>query len=49
MCRRNQLLGVALAAFGLGLLVAGFFESAFFCGCVGIGSIVVGIVFLQKK
>lgn len=42
-------MGVASAAFGLGLLVAGFFESVFFCGCVGIGAIVLGVVFLQKK
>ncbi len=49
MCRKNQLLGIATAAFGLGLLVASCFESAFLCGCVGIAAIVVGIVILQKK
>lgn len=49
MCRRNQLLGVALMAFGLGLLAAGFFESVFFCGCLGLGVMVVGVVILQKK
>lgn len=49
MCRRNQLLGVALMAFGLGLLVAGFFESVFFCGCMGIGIVVVGVVVVKKK
>ncbi len=49
MCRRNQILGTALAAFGLGLLVAGFFESVLFCGCIGIGCIAVSVVILQKK
>lgn len=49
MCRRNQLAGVALMAFGLGLLVAGFFESVFFCGCIGVGMIVCGIMVVQKK
>lgn len=49
MCRRNQLCGVALMAFGLGILAAAFFESVFFCGCLGFGGIVVGVVVLQKK
>lgn len=49
MCRKNQLLGVALAAFGLGLLFAGLFESGFFCGCVAIGLIVAGLVLSRKK
>ena len=49
MCRRNQLCGVALMAFGVGLLSAGFFESVFFCGCLGIGFVVLGVVVTQKK
>lgn len=49
MCRRNQLLGVALAGFGLGLLAACFFESGFFCCCVGITILLVGFAFLKKK
>ena len=49
MCRKNQLIGVALGAFGLGLLVASLFQSLFFCGCVGVGCITIGIVILQKK
>ncbi len=49
MCRRNQLLGIGLAAFGLGLLTAMLFESMLLCGCVGVGSAVIGIVVLQKK
>ncbi len=49
MCRRNQLLWVALGAFGLGLLVAGLFESTVLCGCFGMGCIVVSIILLQRK
>ncbi len=49
MCKRNQLLGVALTAFGLGLLAASFFESGLFCGFIAVASIVVGIAILQKK
>lgn len=49
MCRKNQLLAVALLFFGLGLLTACFFESAFFCGCIGFGLMCFGIVVLQKK
>lgn len=49
MCRRNQLWGVALVAFGLGLMLASLFESTFFCGCVGVVAIVVGVGILQKK
>ena len=49
MCRKNQLCAVALLAFGLGMLVAGVFESAFFCGCVGILAIAAGVVLWQKK
>ncbi len=49
MCRRNQIWGLALAAFGLGLLVAAFFESIWFCGCVGLGCVAVSVVVLQKK
>ncbi len=49
MCRRDQLLGMALVAFGAGLLAAALFESGIFCTCVAVGSIVVGIGLLQKK
>lgn len=49
MCRRNQLLGVAISAFGLGLLVAGLFSSTFLCGCVGFIGIIGGVVVIQKK
>lgn len=49
MCRRNQLFGVALAAFGLGLLLASCLESGFLCGCFGVIAMVLGILMLQKK
>ncbi len=49
MCRRNLLLGVFAAGFGLGLIAACFFESTVFCGCVGVACIAAGILLLQKK
>lgn len=49
MCRRNQLLGIFALGFGMGLLFARLFESGFFCGCVGVGLIVAGLLLLQKK
>lgn len=49
MCRRNQLLGLGLLAFGLGLVVGCWMESEFVCNCLGIGLIAVGVLVLQKK
>ncbi len=49
MCRRNQCLALTVGAFGLGLLLAGLFESTLFCGCCGICCVVVSLVMLQKK
>lgn len=49
MCRRNQLLGVLAAGIGIGMLLACFFESCFFCGCFGFCLILSGILVLQKK
>lgn len=49
MCRRNQMLGIGLIGFGLGLLAASLFESVFFCGFVGVSICVVGIVVVQRK
>lgn len=48
MCRKNKLLGCAVAAFGLGLLLSCLLESGFFCCCLGLGLIVVGIVLAKK-
>lgn len=49
MCRKNQLIAVAAAAFGLGLLVATCFESMFLCGCIGVVLIAIGVFFWGKK
>ncbi len=49
MCRRNQLLGVALGGVGIGMLLACFFESGFFCCCLGVGLVMAGLCVLQKK
>lgn len=49
MCRRNQLFGVALAGFGLGLLVSGFFESGFFCGCVALCALCGGVLVMCRR
>ena len=49
MCRKNLLLGCSLVAFGLGMLVASFFESGFSSGLLGVAIIVAGILLLRKK
>jgi len=49
MCRRDQVLCVALLAFGLGLLVAGWIESGFWRWALGIGLVIGGILTWQKK
>lgn len=48
MCRKNQLWGAVVAAMGVGMLVACFFESGFFCCCVAVGLIVAGVVLSRK-
>jgi hypothetical protein len=42
MCRKNQLCGCALIAFGLGLLIGTFLESGFFCFLIGLGIVGLG-------
>lgn len=49
MCRRNQLLGVGLLAFGLGLLTVVWIQAEFLRWVVGIGLVVAGLSLLQKK
>lgn len=48
MCRRNHLMGVGLMGFGLGLLLAGLFESGFFCGCVAVALLGIGACLLKR-
>lgn len=49
MCRKNQLRGWAVLAFGLGLLIGNGLESAFFCLCSGIGLIIFGFCLCRRK
>lgn len=49
MCRRNQLLGWILLAFGLGLLVGKCLESGFLSTVVGIGLIVIGFCVMRRR
>lgn len=49
MCRRNQLLGVGLLSFGLGLLSVVWIETEFLRWVLGIGLIVAGLALVQKK
>ena len=48
MCRRNQLLGVSLLGFGVGLIIACRVESIFWCTCFGLGALLLGVAILQK-
>ena len=48
MCRRNQLLGLLLVGFGVGLLVACRISAVFWCSCFGLGAVVIGVALLQK-
>lgn len=49
MCRRYQLIGCAVTAFGLGMLVSCFIESGFWCGFLGVLIAALGIFLAQKK
>ena len=49
MCRYSFLRGVGFMAFGIGLLIGCGMESGFWCCVLGIGAIISGIVFLQRK
>ena len=49
MCRRNQLLGVGLLSFGLGLLLVVWIEAEFLRWLFGIGLVTAGLALLQKK
>ncbi len=49
MCRKNQVIGIAAIAFGIGILVGGQIGSGLWCSCVAVGVIAAGLTFLQKK
>lgn len=49
MCRQNQLLGCALMAFGLGVLIGLWLEGGFFCSCIGFGLLIFGFCVLRRK
>lgn len=49
MCRRNQLLGCAAFAFGLGLLIGIWIEGGFWAHCFGFVLVGVGCSFFKKK
>lgn len=43
------MLGAAVVGFGLGLLIATCFESAFFCCCIGVVFLGIGgLLFVRK-
>ncbi len=48
MCRRNQLWGWLLMAFGFGLLLGLWLEGGFFCHCFGFGSMIVGFCICRR-
>lgn len=49
LCRRNQLLGYSVLAFGAGVLVGLWINSGFFAHCFGILLMGVGMYIARKK
>ena len=49
MCRKNQLCGGVLIAFGFGLLVGMCLNSGFFCVMIGIAIIGLGCWCMKKR
>ena len=49
MCRKNQLWGWILVAFGLGVLVGIWLDGGFLCHCFCIGVIIIGGGVMKKK
>lgn len=49
MCRRNQLIGCALLAFGLGILIGSYTQTGFITLCLGIGIIAGGFWMLCRN
>lgn len=49
MCRRNQLLGCVLLAFGLGLLFGTWLKSGLICCLLGLLAILWGFAVCRRK
>ena len=49
MCRKNQLFGWILMAFGWGVLVGSWITKGFFCFCFGFGMMVLGCCILRRR
>ncbi len=49
MCRKNQLQGWAVIAFGIGLLIGTRIGGGFLVGCLGVGIIFFGFSLLLKR
>lgn len=49
MCRKNQLYGFTLIAFGVGLMIGNWLESGIFCFLLGLGGVFLGLWMLGKK
>jgi hypothetical protein len=49
MCRKSQLQGSCLLAFGVGLMVGHSLESWLLCVCGGIALAVLGLCTLRRK
>lgn len=49
MCRRNELLGCATIAFGVGVLVGTWLDGGLFCHLFGVAGIFLGLTICRKK
>ena len=49
MCRYNQLWGLLLISFGLGILIGIWISGGFFCHLIGFGLICAGVCVLRRK
>lgn len=49
MCRHNQLYGCMLLAFGFGILLGTWLKDGFWCHCLGIGLMLLGLAVCRRK
>ena len=49
MCKRNEMLGSCLMAFGAGLMVSMFFRSDFVLCLLGMGALVWGLLCCRRR